>query len=160
MYLSIAALSPKSVLTNLSSKFDRFRALRIRHRSWRRFLCAYMLPIRDLCASTFCVCPLFFTTQNHKYFRISPQMRFLDAIFTLQLSYRCRHRRLLKTTQNCAQLRTTTHNGQFYSFITLMMSRSTGTRLVYPMRADNSKGICELRISFRNELYTNGFTIA
>ena len=35
------------------------------------------------------------------------------AIFTLQLSYRCRHRRLLNirtTAHNFAQLRTTTHN--------------------------------------------------
>ena len=82
--------------------------------------------------------------------------------FTLQLSYRCRHRRLLKTTHNWAQLRTTAHNyaqWSFYSFIniiifhgsrrfiftgslqqfyisnisyTLMISRSTGTRLVNP----------------------------
>ena len=42
------------------------RALAIRHRSWRRFWCAYRLPIRDHCASAFCVCPLFFTTKNHK----------------------------------------------------------------------------------------------
>ena len=31
------------------------RAAAIRQRSWRRFFCAYMLPIRDLCATAFCV---------------------------------------------------------------------------------------------------------
>ena len=52
----------KAVLRKLSSKLDEFLA----GRSWRRFLCAYMLPIRDLCAIAFCVCPLFFTTENQK----------------------------------------------------------------------------------------------
>ena len=33
-----------------------------------------------------------------------------DAIFRCDLYARCRHRRLLKTTHNCAQLNTTTHN--------------------------------------------------
>ena len=43
--------------------------------------------MRPLFAFVLC----FFTTTNHKLFRISPQIRFLDAIFTLQFSYRCRH---------------------------------------------------------------------
>ena len=31
------------------------RSVAIRQRSWRRFFCAYMLPIRALCATAFCV---------------------------------------------------------------------------------------------------------
>ena len=31
------------------------REIAIRQRLWRRFFCAYMLPIRDLCATAFCV---------------------------------------------------------------------------------------------------------
>ena len=113
------AMSTKICPHKMSSQFDRFLAggLAIRHRSWRRYLCADMLPIRDLCASAFCVCPLFF--YDNKSYIISHFAT--DAIFrcdfTLQLSYRCRHRRLLKTTHNCAQPRRTTHNGRFYSFI-------------------------------------------
>ena len=36
-------------------------------RSWRQFFSAYMLPIRDLCATTFCVLLsfVFFTTTNN-----------------------------------------------------------------------------------------------
>ena len=80
-------------------------------------LCAYLLPVRDLCASAFCVCPLFFTTKNKKEFRMSPQLRFLHSIFTRQFSRRCANRRLLKTAHSFARLRTTKHNGRFYSFI-------------------------------------------
>ena len=104
----LAGLSPKSVL-KIWRKSS--RALPIRQRSSRQFICAYMLPIRDLCATAFCVCPLFFTTKNHHKFR-----HILRVVFAL-IATRWRHRRLLKTTHNCAQLRTTTHNGRFYSFI-------------------------------------------
>ena len=55
----------KSVLKILPISSSRL-ALAIRYRSWRQFLCAYILPIRDLCATAFCICPLFFTTKNHK----------------------------------------------------------------------------------------------
>ena len=45
-----------TTIGGLSSKFDKFLAvIAIRQRSWRQFFCAYMLPIRDLCATTFCV---------------------------------------------------------------------------------------------------------
>ena len=108
IYTTIAALSTKicphkSVLKirSISS-----RALSIRHRSWRQFLCAYMLPIPDLCASAFCVCPLFFYENKSQI-----MLFYLDAIFTLQFSRRYRHRRRLRTTtHNCAQLRTTSRN--------------------------------------------------
>ena len=64
----------------------------------------------------FCVCSLFFTTLNQKEFRIAT-VAILDAIFMRQFSRRCRHRRLLKTAHDFARLRTTKHNGRFYSFI-------------------------------------------
>ena len=44
------------------------RAVAIRQRSWRRFFRAYMLPIRDLCATAFCVLlSIVFFTKNHLY---------------------------------------------------------------------------------------------
>ena len=50
-----------------------------------------------------------------------PAKRDLDGasktICTLQFSYRCRYRRLLKTTHNCAQYRTTTHNYAQWSIV-------------------------------------------
>ena len=89
IYTTIGELPAKScpqkaLLRKLSTKFDEFLAVR----SWRRFLCAYMLPIRDLCAIAFCICPLFFTTKNHKLCGISTQMRCLRCSFRV----RCRHR--------------------------------------------------------------------
>ena len=40
------------------------QAVPIQQRSSRRFLRAYMLPNRDLCATAFCVCALFFTRKK------------------------------------------------------------------------------------------------
>ena len=40
------------------------RAGAIRQRSWRRFSCAYMLPISDLCATAFCVLLSFVFYEN------------------------------------------------------------------------------------------------
>ena len=63
IYTTIAALSPKSVLKIWRNST---RVLPIRQRSSRKFFYAYILPIRYLCATAFCICPLFFTTKNHK----------------------------------------------------------------------------------------------
>ena len=41
------------------------RADAIRQRPWRRFFCTNMLPIRDLCATAFCVL-LFFVFYGEK----------------------------------------------------------------------------------------------
>ena len=55
-----------TTIGELSSKVDvSRRAVAFRQRSWRRFLCAYMLPIRDLCATSFCVL-LFFVFYEKK----------------------------------------------------------------------------------------------
>ena len=109
---------------NLSSTFDRFFALRSQLDTKHRV---------DFYAPTYCqsatfVRPLFafeiffFTTNNQKKYPISPQMRFLAAIVSLQLSYRCRHRRLLK---NCARLRRTTHDyAQLSTMVDLLKSLS------------------------------------
>ena len=47
------------------------RAVAIRQRSWRRFVCTYMLPIRDLCATAFCVLLsyVFYEKNNNVAFR-------------------------------------------------------------------------------------------
>ena len=67
----------------------------------------------DRSLSAFVLC---FLRQQIKKNFASPQLRCLDAIFMRQFSRRCRHRRLLKTAHNFARLRTTKHNGRFYSF--------------------------------------------
>ena len=59
-----------------------------------------MLPIRDLCVTAFCVCPLFLRQKIIINFAT-----FCYVVFTLIT--RWRHHRLLKTTHNFAQLRTT-----------------------------------------------------
>ena len=58
------------------------RAVAIRQRSWRRFLCAYMLPIRDLCATAFCVLLSFVFYEKKKIKKIWHFAT--DAMFTLR----------------------------------------------------------------------------
>ena len=112
IYTTIGALSPKSVFTNLSSKFDRFLTVQCKFDTNHRV--NFSTPTCRISATfgplAVCVCPLFFTAKKKKKFA-SPQLRFLDAIFMWQFSRRCRHRRLLKkTAHDIARLRTTTHN--------------------------------------------------
>ena len=56
------------------------------------FLRLHVAYPRPLGRSLFAFVHRFFTTKNQKEFRISPQLRFLDAIFMRQFSRRCRHR--------------------------------------------------------------------
>ena len=73
LYYYIAALSPKSFLTNLSSKFDRFLTVRSQFDTNHRV--NFSMPTYCQSATfgplAFCVCPLFFTTKNQKEFRIA-----------------------------------------------------------------------------------------
>ena len=107
IYTTIAALSPKSVLTNLSSKFDRFLAARSQFNTGHRVnfyahTCYQSASFEPLFAF---YCPLFFTN-----FFLTMSQFATDSIFRCDLYAtlvpRCRHRRLLTTTQ----LRTTSHN--------------------------------------------------
>ena len=77
------------------------------------FLHLHIASLRPLDRSliAFVLC---FLRQKIKKNFASPQLRFLDVIF---FSRRCHHRRLLKTAHDFARLRTTKHNGRFYSFI-------------------------------------------
>ena len=107
------------VRKNLSSKWDRFLPVRYQFDTNHRVnfstpSCCLSATFRPL---AFCVCPLFYTTKNKKKNFATPQLGFLDAIFMRQFSRRCRHRRLLKTANDFARLRTTKRNGRCYSFI-------------------------------------------
>ena len=86
---------------NLSSKFDRFLALPSQfdtnHRVdfYAHTYCQSATFVRPLFAFVLC----FFTTKIKRIWHIAT-----DAIVLLQLSYRCRHHRLLKTAHDYAQL--------------------------------------------------------
>ena len=78
------------------------------------FLRLHVAYPRPLDCSLFAsICPLFFTTKNKKEFRIATVAVFrcdnYAAVFPRMLP--------LPHTKNCARLRTTKHNGRFYSFI-------------------------------------------
>ena len=97
----------RRVCKNLSAKFDQFLTMHSQFDSDHRIdfyahTCCQSATFGPLFAF---YCPLFFTGKkiNHVEFC---QMQCLDAIFTLQFLYRCRHRHILKTTHNCPQLRT------------------------------------------------------
>ena len=93
------------------------RTVSIRLQSSRNIFYAYILPVRDLWTARFLHLSFVLYDKKIKNNFASPQLRFLDAIFMRQFSGRCRNRRLLKTAHDHAQLRTTKHNGRFYSFI-------------------------------------------
>ena len=99
IYNTIAGLSPKAILTNLCSKFDEFIAV---PPDSRRFLCAYMLSIRDLCATAFCVCPLFFTTKNHKINNVAFRhiLRCLLCSFRIDVATALRQIRVIARWRN------------------------------------------------------------
>ena len=63
------------------------RAVAIRQRSWRRFFFAYMLPIRDLCATAFCVLLSFVFLRkiiiNNAALHFMPRM---NAVFALDVA--------------------------------------------------------------------------
>ena len=80
------------------------------------FLRLHVAYPRTLDRSLFAFVLCFLRQTIKKNFAL-PQLRFLDAIFMRQFSRRCRHRRLIKTAHDFARLRTTKHNGRFYSFI-------------------------------------------
>ena len=110
IYTTIAALGAKTVLKigPIST-----RTVSIRHQSSRKFVYAYMLPIRDLLIARFLPLSLVFYEQNQKEFRIATVAIFrcdLYAAVFPQMSPP-------PSTKNCARLRTTKHNCRFYSFI-------------------------------------------
>ena len=81
------------------------RTVSIRHQSSRKFFNAYMLPIRDLWTARFCVCP-FLRLKIKKEFRIATVAVFrcdLYAAVFPQMSPP-------PPTNNCARLRTTSHD--------------------------------------------------
>ena len=134
------------------------RALAIRHRSSRRFLCA---------SATFgppfvFYCP-FFLRKNFNNVAIRHRCDFLDAIFTLHSSRRCRHRRLLKSTHNCAQLRTTTHNyaqlrtttHNYAQLRTTTHNCAQLCTLVYFIVLSNTLVFMVLGVSYSQVLYNN-----
>ena len=60
-----------------------------------------MLPIRDLCATAFCVCPLFFTEKNHKYFRyILPRLRCSFRVSSIDVATALRPIRVIARWRN------------------------------------------------------------
>ena len=100
---------------NLSSKFDENLAERSQFYTNHRI--NFSTPTYCQSATfgplAFCVCPLFFMTKNQKEFRIATVAIFrcdLYAAVFPQMSPP-------PPTKNCARLRTTKHNGRFYSFI-------------------------------------------
>ena len=99
IYTTIAALYAKFVLKigPIST-----RTVSIRRQSSRKFVYAYILPVRDLWTARFLRLSFVLYDKKSKNV-VSPQLRFLDAIFMRQFSGVCRHRRLLK-------LRTTSHD--------------------------------------------------
>ena len=110
IYTTIAALSPKSVLTNLSSKWYFYpHGLNSTPIIAYIFLRIHVAQPQPLDRSLLRLSFVFLRQQIKKNFA-SPQLRCLDAIFTRQFSRRCRHRRLLKTAHDFARLRTTTHD--------------------------------------------------
>ena len=102
-----------------------------------------MLPIRDICAKAFCICPLFFTTKNRYNFR-----HILLSSFALIT--RWRHRRLLKTLHNFAQLRTTKHNGRFYSFINKIKLNTYSSTCHERTRSGPGKSVRTLQVAARH----------
>ena len=80
------------------------------------FLRLHIASPRPLDRSLFAFVLCFLRHKIKKYFA-SPQLRFLDEIFMRQFSRRCRHSRLIKNAHDIERLRTTKHNGRFYSFI-------------------------------------------
>ena len=81
IYTTLAVLSPKSVLTNLSSKFDRFLAAArnstpIMASILMRLHVTYPRPF----ASAFCVFPLFITTEIINNFAFRHRCDFYAAV--------------------------------------------------------------------------------
>ena len=89
------------------------RTVSIRHQSSRKFVYAYMLPIRDLWTARFlCLSFVFYDKKSKRNFA-SPQLRFLCDLYAAVFPQMSPP----PPTKNCARLRTTKHNGRFYSFI-------------------------------------------
>ena len=80
----------------------------IRHQSSRKFFYAYILPVRELWTARFLRLSFVFTTKIIIKFATFCDTVFCYVVLTLIASWR--HRRLLKTTHNCARHRTTTHD--------------------------------------------------
>ena len=104
IYTNIWDVSPKSVLTNLSSKFDRFLAVHSQFDTGHRvnfyvYTCCQSATFGPLFAF---YCPLFYTEKK--------KINNVAICHRCDLYARCRQHRLLKTMHNFAQLRTTLHN--------------------------------------------------
>ena len=102
-----------------------------------------MLPIRDLCDTPFCICPLFFTSKKHHKFRhIVRCLRCSFRVSSIDIGTAAYYK-LRTTAHNCAQLRTTTHNyAQLRTMVDFIVS---SIKLVFMI----------LGISFSRVLYNN-----
>ena len=104
IYTTIGDVSPKSVLTNLSTKFDRFLAVRSQFDTGHRVnlyahTCCQSASFGPLFAL---YCPFFLTEKKLTMSQFATDALFRCVLYAA-LSRRCRHRRLLK-------LRTAAHN--------------------------------------------------
>ena len=114
-FSDISILLQRPCPRNLSSKFDENLAVRSQFDSDHRV--NFYAP--TCCLSATFVPPLFAFVRCFLRQKIIINFpTFCDICYVVfVLIARWRHRRLLKTAHNYAQLRTTPHNGRFYSFI-------------------------------------------